>query len=563
VFGGFLQSRVICFITVAGFLNGSGFQGMRDYLRRTADEIWVINCSSEGHQPEVNTRVFQGVQQPICIVIVSRSSSTRPEGPAKVFYYALPAGHRQEKFAALGRLTIEGGDWSECGAEYRAPFLPRSEGAWATYPTLDSLFVYQGTGVMIGRTWVNAPDVESLQRRWRTLVQARSEQKEDLFFPHLRHGRPADKHSRKVVTRGLRGNAARPISVADERGDCIPPMPYGFRSFDRQWIIPDNRLINQPNPTLWECYSEHQLYLTAPADRAPTGGPALTFTAHIPDAHHYNGRGGRVFPLWSDRQAQQPNLPPGLLGYLGHRYQRDVSTERFMAYIAAVAAHPDYVARFASDLLIPGLRIPITADGETFAEAVELGRTVIWLHTFGERFSGPRDVRPTHPPRLPRGVAPRTPAAGAISPASDENPSTIEYDAADQRLKVGQGYVENVSQQMWDYEVSGKHVLRQWFSYRSANRERPMIGDRRPPSILGDIQPDHWLAEYTTELINLLNVLGLLIGLEPGQADLLDRICSGSTITNSELREAGALEVPAKVSRRTGSSASEHPKLFD
>ena len=31
----------------------------------------------------------------------------------------------------------------------------------------------------------------------------------------------------------------------------LPPVRYGFRSFDRQWIIPDNRVINQPNPELW------------------------------------------------------------------------------------------------------------------------------------------------------------------------------------------------------------------------------------------------------------------------------------------------------------------------
>lgn len=55
---------VVCFITVAGFLNGPGFQKMRGDLRRDAEEIWVIDCSPEGHQPAVSTRVFQGVQQP-------------------------------------------------------------------------------------------------------------------------------------------------------------------------------------------------------------------------------------------------------------------------------------------------------------------------------------------------------------------------------------------------------------------------------------------------------------------------------------------------------------------
>ena len=67
------NTGIVCFISVAGFLNGPGFQKMRDYLRRTCDEIWVIDCSPEGHQPEVNTRIFQAVQQPVCIVLASRS----------------------------------------------------------------------------------------------------------------------------------------------------------------------------------------------------------------------------------------------------------------------------------------------------------------------------------------------------------------------------------------------------------------------------------------------------------------------------------------------------------
>jgi len=52
------KSGIVCFITVAGFLNGPGFQRMRDYLRRTCDDIWVIDCSPEGHQPDVSTRIF-------------------------------------------------------------------------------------------------------------------------------------------------------------------------------------------------------------------------------------------------------------------------------------------------------------------------------------------------------------------------------------------------------------------------------------------------------------------------------------------------------------------------
>jgi hypothetical protein len=88
---------------------------------------------------------------------------------------------------------------------------------------------------------------------------------------------------------------------------------------------------------------------------------------------------------------------------------------------------------------------------------------------------------------------------------------------------------------VWNYEVSGKQVLTQWFSYRRRDRERPIIGDRRPPSPLGDIQPNGWLSEYTTELLRVINVLALLVEMEPAQADLLRRVCDGPTISASVL----------------------------
>jgi hypothetical protein len=97
-------------------------------------------------------------------------------------------------------------------------------------------------------------------------------------------------------------------------------------------------------------------------------------------------------------------------------------------------------------------------------------------------------------------------------------------------------------------------VLWQWFSYRRRDRSRPIIGDKRPPSPLDSVQADHWLPEYTTDLLDLLNVLGRLIALEPAQADLLTRICASPLRGADELRDAGAFadgqEKPAPVKAR-------------
>lgn len=555
------RAGVVCYITVAGFLSGRGFQKMRDYLRRTCDDIWVIDCSPEGHQPDVPTRIFQAVQQPICIVLASRSPANDPATPARVWFHALPTGPRAEKFDALGELRLTASEWTECPGDWRAPFLPASSGAWATFPTLESLFNYNGSGVQPKRTWVIAPDPGSLERRWKALVAAEASKKEELFHPTLRGGKPADRHIRSVVTEAIPGYPHRLTPLIDEKGPCPPPTRYAFRSFNRQWIIPDNRLITQANAELWQSQSERQVYLTALTQKSPSAGPALTFAGIVPDQDHYKGSfSGRVFPLWRDAGANTSNLPQKLLSFLAQRLDRGVSPEELFAYVAATAAHPAFTARFQGDLSTPGLRIPITADAATFASAAAIGRTVLWLHTFGERFSDPGDGRPAQPPRLPVASRPTIPLDGAIPQAPDAMPDSIDYDASKRRLLVGTGYVENVSQAVWEYEVSGKQVLVHWFSYRRRDRERPMIGDRRKPSPLGLIQPDHWLPEYTTELINLLNVLGCLVELEPKQADLLKRICSGPMISLNELVAAGALAVPADKNRKT---VGRGPTLLD
>ncbi len=527
---------VVAFITAAGFLSGPGFVRMRQELRRWCHEVWVIDCSPEGHQPETATRIFQGVQQPVCIVIgVRQRDEANKAEPARVRWRALPEGRREGKFEALGTLRLEQAGWQDCPTQADAPFLPSAKGAWTTFPSLDALFSYSGSGVQPMRVWVIAPDMQSLSSRWGRLLQASGEIKQLLFHPTLRNGQPADRHVDAVVRTAIPGFSPTHTPIAKETSACMTPVQYGFRTFDRQWIIPDARLITQPNASLWQIGSRTSLFLTAQEDRHPGKGPSVTVTSLPPDKHHFAGRSGRVFPSRMGPAGEVSNVPMLLLAALSAKLGREVSADDLCAYVAAVASHPDFARRFDLELATPGLRIPLTADPTLFAEAVALGQRVIWLHTFGERFADATAGREAGPPRLPPERRPRVPKDGAIPTDADGMPDSIGYDAGRQRLLVGRGFIEPVPPAVWHYEVSGKQVLVQWFSYRKKNRERPMIGDRRPPSPLGDIQPDTWLAEYTTELLNVLNVLGLLVDLEPTQADLLHRICEGPTIPASAL----------------------------
>jgi hypothetical protein len=98
-------------------LNGKGFQKMRADLRREADEIFVVDCTPEGHQPPVSSRIFQAVQQPVCIVLALRRSAQKSEHPATVRFRGLSEGSRALKFQELAGLTIDDEAWVEAPAE--------------------------------------------------------------------------------------------------------------------------------------------------------------------------------------------------------------------------------------------------------------------------------------------------------------------------------------------------------------------------------------------------------------------------------------------------------------
>lgn len=535
---------VVCFITVAGFLNGQGFQGMRRYLRATSDEIWVIDCSPEGFTPPVSSRVFEAMRHEVCITLAVRTGATSRDEPAPVHYRELAPGHRRDKFVELEKIRLQDDAWETCSTEWRAPFLPQSEDDWASYPALDDLFRYSGSGTMPGRTWVIDPDVDTLKERWNTLITTTDrKRKKELMQEHKR-----DRHIDKKLSDGLPGFPYRRSSIAEESQMCAEPIQIAFRSFDRQRIIPDKRVINQPNPTLWSTRSDEQMWLTAPESESPTSGPALTAAALIPDLHHYAGRGGRAYPLWLDAEATVGNIIPGLLEELSRILEQPVNDKAVFAYVAAVTAHGGYTEKFSGDLGVPGIRVPVTADDVLFRQAVELGKRVLWLHSYGTRFVDESQGRPANAPRLPEDLQPKVPVGGTIPTTVETMPDGISYDPLTHQLHVGAGRISNVTQEMWDYEISGTKVIRQWFSYRQKDRTRPVIGDRKVSRLM-KINSDRWRPEYTSQLLDLLNLLGLLIELETDQRELLAAIVDHPLITVHDLHQAGILPIdPAERS---------------
>jgi Type ISP C-terminal specificity domain len=392
-------------------------------------------------------------------------------------------------------------------------------------------------GVEAQRTWVVAPSRQILEERWRHLVAGPPEERDSL----LRANRDRDIHSTPRFLPGL-GDPSQPMSpLANASAD--EPMPpivsYGFRSFDRQWLLADHRLISYARPDLWRVESAPgQLFLTTLHAARPLGpGPAVVATAALPDRHHFRGSfGGAMLPLWRDPSGTQANLLPGLLSYLSRLYAQEVTPPAFVAYLAAVLAHPEYTRRFAEELHeATGPRVPITRDRGLFATAATLGARVLWLQTYAARYSDPEAERPA---RIVRGAAR---AVVPIPAHPDRRPTSFRHDPQTHTLHVGEGTFSPVAPEVMRYEVSGMRVLNKWLDYRIAT---PAVGGRSP---LDEVTVARWPFEWTHELLELLWMLEALIALEPQQHALLDEIMAGSLLTSAELLELDLLPVPGEA----------------
>ncbi|WP_327591346.1 SAM-dependent methyltransferase (plasmid) [Nonomuraea sp. NBC_00507] len=94
----------VALLTPHAYLIGGAFAGMREHLRRVADEGWIVELSPEGHQAPVPSRIFPGIRTPVTIGIFARYGPPDTSTPACVRHTAVK-GSRQEKFAQLRKLV--------------------------------------------------------------------------------------------------------------------------------------------------------------------------------------------------------------------------------------------------------------------------------------------------------------------------------------------------------------------------------------------------------------------------------------------------------------------------
>ncbi|MGE0062112.1 MAG: type ISP restriction/modification enzyme, partial [Xanthobacteraceae bacterium] len=411
---------VVTFITASSYLAGPGFVGVREVMRRTFDNLWIIDLGGDNLGTRKTPNVFN-IQTPVAIAIGVRAATPSPDKPAEVRYVKIEGIARENKLTQLETIAdLDDLMWRDCPDDWHKPFLPIGQGDYAAWPKIEDIFPWTHSGAQFKRSWPIGETQAVLSQRYSKLITAKLEDRKTLF---------RESRDRKVTWRP--SNKSLPSIYELTPSSLLPPISrYAFRSFDRQFGIIDPRFGDYLRGELQETLGA-QIFITTLLTTPLGFGAALIACSDLPDLHHFRGSfGGKdVIPLYRDAAGTDPNVTGGLLDTLSKEYGTAPKAEDLAAYVYAILGGQSYTRRFWNELETPGPRVPLTKDGSIFAEAAKLGRRLIWLHTYAERFRGEG-----RGDEVPHG------SAKAIKGVSDDPkkyPEAFAYDPSTFEIAVG------------------------------------------------------------------------------------------------------------------------------
>ncbi|CCF82855.1 DNA methyltransferase (fragment) [Nitrolancea hollandica Lb] len=268
---------IVSFITAASYLRGPGFVGMREELRRTFDDLWILDLEGDSRGTRKTDNVFD-IQTPVAIAVGVRYGTPNRNRPADV-HYARITGTQAEKLTVLSELSgFRHLLWEPGQIDWRQPLTAASAGDYFSWPSLVDMMPWQHSGTQLKRLWPIGENREVLLRRWSILLTAPNRA---VYFRETRDRQVSKEYPDQLGERGVLP------AIASLPRDAEPPeiVRYGYRSFDRQYVFRDTRVGDFYRPPLWRIVSEEQIFLTTLLEHSLGIGTAFTATVFVPDLH--------------------------------------------------------------------------------------------------------------------------------------------------------------------------------------------------------------------------------------------------------------------------------------
>lgn len=460
---------ILGFITNHAWLDNPTFRGMRDSLMQTFDEIYILNLHGSALKKEKVPEDTQekekigerdegvfGIRPGTSITLAIKSNESK--GKCKI-YYAEQWGLRAKKFEWLDDHDFENTNWTEINPITPAYyFISRDEEGWKRYGdfiSITDIFPTNSVGVVTSRDdFVTDFDKRTLENRIRSFIFSN------------------DSNDFVKQTLGLKENKTWKVSKARAllRGESdwesyIHKILY--RPFDERWIFyhpaviersrrevmrhmtKDNiALIGMRQVSLDEDYT-HVLATNNITDNR-TFLSAKGVTQQIP-LYLYNGKQDDLF----GNGDKSPNLNWGSLPSWMAGIQPFTSPvtnnfiqvpETIFYYIYAILYSNIYREKYQEFLKSDFPRIPFTNDYHTFQHLAVLGEQLVELHLLKSKLLD-----------------------NPISRYEGQGDNGVEkrkYIDSDRVFINDSQFFNNISSEVWNYNIGGYQVLDKWLKDR-------------------------------------------------------------------------------------------------
>ena len=494
---------IVSFITASSFLQGLGFYGLREHFKSIGSHLYIIDLEGNQRSLRITDNVFK-IQTAVAIGTLVVQPNKGFEGN----YYCVKGTAEQKKSFCLSHPTLENIEFLDISKT--ETFVGQKASVYHSFPKVLDVFPWQLSGVQFQRTWPIASSITVLQKRLEVFFSLHGDEQRSAFKES--RDRKIDRTYKSV----LDGTPLIPLRSERAQKVLATARNYAYRIFDRSVCLLDARLCTYARRDLWKTMSAEQIYFASIMTGSNTEGPTMIANANVPDLHILKSGGKDILPLYRDCKATLVNVNVALHNKLQECYRMVFPGEFVFYYAYAILGNSGYAKSFTEELLVPGLRVPITKNAEVFKHGVELGKRLIRIHTFAERL--PSDDFDLHG------------KARCISPLSPEAPCypvNFTHNSAENvilaHLENGEKvtFIGGVSIEVWGFSVSGQKPIQSWLSYRKKR------SPSRRSSILDTVRNARWESAFTKEFLRVLHIVEMSLAFAPRLDAFLRQVLDG------------------------------------
>ncbi|MFW9779062.1 MAG: type ISP restriction/modification enzyme [Candidatus Heimdallarchaeota archaeon] len=429
------KKGIVAYITNNTFLDGKIFRGMRKELLRVFDQIYIVNLHGDPRKGETGNPF--DIKLGVCIFFFVYTNQTHLS-PAKIHYWSLPQPQKIGKFTELAK-GFDASKFSQLSITEDHLFTPteiieNTLKRYRKFYSLDQLFGYKSVGIATHRDkLVIDVDKETLRRRLKLFFEKREE---DLESMGVRV--PSTLNFDKVRIQGL--------GIGDRSIELI--KHFGFRGFDERYLSHEPKLIDRYRKRLMDNISDTNpaLIVTKLLLNPPFTHVFITdkpFHKCFLSPKSKESAYGFVIKIRGNSNVVLPSL------------NYHIEPEMLLNYVYGVLFSQTYRKRYESLLIRDFPKIPFPKNESDFLEMSDLGKKLISLHLLNSI-----NINKSEFP---------------ISSSKDLKITKISYSAENQRIYLqpkdnrvydGKFCIENITQEMWNFKIGNRQVLKQWLYSR-------------------------------------------------------------------------------------------------